>query len=144
MQFGLVPGFDLELMVQNCSSWFWFGAKGWHLELTVHSWSSWFTFGAHDFNLELMAQRVSITSFFCACYDRGFWACCDFLGMMWYGFWACSSKICIKKPKFIAPSNRTTHWPLYMQPVQGFNSSSKADLNIPCKTLQDRKAIEKT
>ena len=56
-------------------------AHSFDLDLMVHIWSSWFTFGAHVFDLELMAQRVSITSFFLACCDRGFWACCDFLGM---------------------------------------------------------------
>ena len=38
-------------------------------------------FGAQGLDLELMAQWVSITSFFWACCDRGFWACYDFLGM---------------------------------------------------------------
>ena len=44
MQFGLAPGFNLELKVDI--------------------WSSRFMFGAHSFDLELMDQWVSITSFF--------------------------------------------------------------------------------
>ena len=40
------------------------GAQGSELELMVENWSSRFRFGAHSFDLELMAQQVSITSFF--------------------------------------------------------------------------------
>ena len=78
---------SVELRVHNWSSRLIIGAQGSELELTVDNWSSQFRIGydgrnlehtVHILDLELMAQRVSImTSFFWACYDKGFWVSCD-------------------------------------------------------------------
>ena len=77
----------VELKVQNWSSGLIIGAQGSKLELMVDNWSSRLRIGAdgsnlehtvHVLDLELMAQRVSImTSFFWACYDKGFWVSRD-------------------------------------------------------------------